>query len=49
MPKNYRGQLEGFKRIDALGQKQAEEAAVLAWLKQRGAAGKPALAAHARW
>lgn len=45
--KNYRGQLEGFKRIDALGQKQAEEAAVLAWLKQQGAAGKPALAAHA--
>ncbi len=45
--KNYRGQLEGFKRIDALGQKQAEEAAVLAWLKQQGATGKPALAAHA--
>jgi len=44
--KNYRGQLEGFKRIDALGQKQAEEAAVLAWLKQQGTAGKPALAAH---
>ncbi len=44
--KNYRGQLEGFRRIDALGQKQAEEAAVLAWLKQQGAAGRPALAAH---
>ncbi|MBR7552473.1 S46 family peptidase, partial [Mycobacterium tuberculosis] len=28
--KNYAGQLEGFKRIDAAGQKQAEEAAVLA-------------------
>jgi hypothetical protein len=46
--KNYDGQLEGFKRIDAAGQKQAEEAAVLAWLKKQGAAGKPALAAHAQ-
>ncbi len=46
--KNYEGQLVGFKRIDAAGQKQAEEAAVLGWLKQRGAAGKPALAAHAQ-
>ena len=46
--KNYVGQLEGFKRIDAAGQKQAEEAAVLAWLKKQGAAGKPALAAHAQ-
>uniref|UniRef100_UPI00106F322D S46 family peptidase n=1 Tax=Proteus mirabilis TaxID=584 RepID=UPI00106F322D len=46
--KNYLGQLEGFKRIDAAGQKQAEEAAVLAWLKKQGAAGKPALAAHAQ-
>ena len=46
--KNYAGQLEGFKRIDAAGQKQAEEAAVLAWLKKRGPAGKPALAAHAQ-
>lgn len=46
--KNYQGQLDGFKRIDAAGQKQAEEAAVLAWLKQQGAAGKPALAAHAQ-
>ncbi|GAB3058100.1 S46 family peptidase [Stenotrophomonas tumulicola] len=46
--KNYAGQLEGFTRIDAAGQKQAEEAQVLAWLKQQGAAGKPALAAHAQ-
>ncbi|KAG1081299.1 hypothetical protein G6F40_015548 [Rhizopus arrhizus] len=46
--KNYAGQLEGFKRIDAAGQKQAEEAAVLAWLKKQGAAGKPSLAAHAQ-
>ena len=44
--KNYTGQLEGFKRIDAAGQKQAEEAAVLSWLKKQGTAGKPALAAH---
>jgi hypothetical protein len=44
--KNYRGQLEGFRRIDALGRKQAEEGAVLAWLRQQGAAGRPALDAH---
>ncbi len=44
--KNYRGQLEGFRRIDALGRKQAEEGAVLAWLRQQGAAGQPALDAH---
>ena len=44
--KNYAGQLEGFQRINAAGQKQAEEAAVLAWLKKQGTAGKPALAAH---
>ena len=30
--KNYDGQLTGFKRIDAAGQKHAEEAQVLAWL-----------------
>ena len=46
--KNYDGQLEGFKRIDAAGQKQAEEAAVLAWLKGQGGKGQAALAAHAR-
>jgi hypothetical protein len=46
--KNYQGQLDGFKRIDAAGQKRAEEAAVLAWLKKQGTAGKPALAAHAQ-
>ena len=44
--KNYEGQLEGFRRIDAAGQKHAEEAAVLAWLKGRGASGADALAAH---
>ncbi|AKC85960.1 S46 family peptidase [Pseudoxanthomonas suwonensis] len=46
--KNYTGQLEGFQRIDAAGQKQAEEAAVLAWLKGQGAKGTAALDAHAR-
>jgi len=46
--KNYEGQLEGFKRIDAAGQKRAEEAAVLAWLKGQGAAGKAGLQAHDR-
>jgi hypothetical protein len=46
--KNYDGQLEGFKRIDAAGQKQREEAAVLAWLKGQGGKGQPALDAHAR-
>ena len=44
--KNYLGQLEGFKRIDAAGQKRAEEAAVLAWLKGQGNKGAAALAAH---
>ena len=45
---NYEGQLTGFKRIDAAGQKRAEEAAVLAWLKGQGAKGQAALDAHAR-
>lgn len=44
--KNFAGQLEGFKRNDVLGIKQKEEAAVLAWLRAQGEAGKPALAAH---
>ncbi len=46
--KNYEGQLEGFKRIDAAGQKHAEEAEVLALLKGQGAKGADALAAHGR-
>jgi hypothetical protein len=46
--KNYEGQLEGFKRIDAAGQKHAEDAAVLAWLKGQGARGAVALQAHER-
>ena len=44
--KNYDGQLEGFKRIDAAAQKKAEEAQVLAWLRSRGPKGAEALAAH---
>ena len=44
--KNFDGQLDGFKRNNVLAIKQREEAAVLAWLRSRGAAGKPALAAH---
>ncbi len=44
--KNFEGQLEGFKRIDAAGQKHAEEAAVLKWLKGQGSQGKAALDAH---
>lgn len=46
--KNYTGQLEGFQRINADASKRAEEAAVLAWLRSRGNAGKPALQAHQR-
>ncbi|WP_305805561.1 S46 family peptidase [Stenotrophomonas sp. YIM B06876] len=46
--KNFSGQLDGFKRIDAAGQKHAEEAAVLAWLKKQGAQGRAALGAHAK-
>lgn len=46
--KNWDGQLEGFRRINAVATKQAEEEAVLAWLRSRGDAGKPALEAHAR-
>ena len=44
--KNYEGQLAGFKRIDAAGQKHADEADVLAWLQRRGTQGTAALAAH---
>jgi len=46
--KNYDGQLAGFQRIGAAQSKQADEAAVLAWLGKRGKKGEPALAAHAR-
>ncbi len=45
--KNYDGQLEGFRRIDAAATKHADEAAVLAWLRKQGEAGKAALDAHA--
>jgi hypothetical protein len=44
--KNYEGQLQGFTRIDAATQKQAEERAVLAWLKRQGRDGRAALQAH---
>ena len=46
--KNYDGQLEGFKRIDAAEQKHAEETAALNWLKGQGEKGSTALAAHAK-
>ncbi|MEZ0469534.1 S46 family peptidase [Luteimonas salinilitoris] len=45
--KNYDGQLEGFARIDATASKHAEEAAVLAWLREQDEAGRAALDAHA--
>lgn len=44
--KNFDGNLEGFKRNDTLAHKRKEEAAVLAWLRQQGARGEPALHAH---
>src|SRR3546814_21142139 len=43
--KNYTGQVEGFERIGAAQRKRDEEAAVLAWLREQGEDGKPALAA----
>ncbi len=44
--KNYDGQIAGFQRSGASATKHREEAAVIAWLKAQGAAGKPALVAH---
>ncbi len=46
--KNYDGQLDGFKRIGATQAKQADEAIMLAWLRQQGKKGEAALAAHDR-
>ena len=46
--KNYGGQLAGFERTDASAQKHAEEAAVLAWLREQGDDGEAALDAHAK-
>ncbi|MFC0677305.1 S46 family peptidase [Lysobacter korlensis] len=46
--KNYDGQLEGFKRINAAETKRKDEEAVLAWLRTQGTKGKAALAAHDR-
>ncbi len=44
--KNYDGQIDGFKRIDAPARKRAEESAVLEWLRGRGESGQAALQAH---
>lgn len=41
--KNMAGMLEGFRRSDASGIKHREEAALQAWLEQRGKAGQAAL------
>ncbi len=46
--KNYRGQIEGFQRMDATKTKHEGEAELLAWLKSRGAKGQSALDAHDR-
>ncbi len=46
--KNYDGQLEGFRRIDAGARKHREEEAVLAWLKGQGSRGAAGLAAYER-
>lgn len=46
--KNFNGQVEGFERIDAAQTKRDDEAAVLAWLREQGDDGKPALRAHAQ-
>ncbi|HEY4556019.1 MAG TPA: S46 family peptidase [Lysobacter sp.] len=46
--KNFDGQLEGFRRINAAETKRREEEAVLAWLRKQGAKGEAALAAHDR-
>ena len=44
--KNYDGQLAGFERTGTAARKQAEEAAVLAWLEGKGEDGAAAIAAH---
>lgn len=44
--KNYLGQLEGFKCIDVVGQKQVEEVVVLVWLKKQGVVGKLVLVVY---
>ncbi len=46
--KNYEGQLESFRRTGILERKRSEEAALLDWLRGKGASGQPALAAHER-
>jgi hypothetical protein len=44
--KNYDGQLEGFERMGAIGIKKKQEEAVDLFLRKRGRAGEPALAAY---
>jgi hypothetical protein len=41
--KNFRGQLVGFERADAVGAKRADEAALQAWLVAQGDDGRAAL------
>src|SRR5574337_519989 len=43
--KNFRGQLEGLRRADAVAVKRAQEARLETWLKQQGGAENAALAA----
>src|SRR3546814_5961188 len=44
--KNYTGQMKGFERNGAAQRKRAGGAAVLAWRREQGDHGKPALEAH---
>jgi hypothetical protein len=45
--KNFQGQLETFRKTNSNALKDAEEAKVLAWLKNQGSKGDAALSAHA--
>jgi hypothetical protein len=46
--KNYDSQLAGFERTGALAIKEQQEAGVLGWAREQGAAGQAVLDAHAR-
>jgi len=46
--KNYESQIESFRRAGTAQLKRNEENELLAWLRGKGAAGQPALDAHAR-
>lgn len=46
--KNYETQIESFRRANTAQIKRNEETELLEWLRGKGAAGQPALAAHAR-